>query len=68
MATKQKTKVSTMASEKAIDYAAIDLVNTEIAKRAKEIYLKRQKTKAPGDELSDWLLAEKKVKEDILLS
>ena len=33
----------------------------EIEKRAKEISLKRQATKAPGDTLSDWLQAEKEI-------
>jgi|WetSurMetagenome_2_1015567.scaffolds.fasta_scaffold352494_2 hypothetical protein len=31
--------------------------------QAKEIYLKRQENNVPGDALSDWLLAEKMVKE-----
>ncbi len=34
----------------------------EIEARAKEIYLKRQVTKTPGDALSDWLMAEKEIK------
>ena len=34
----------------------------EIEKRAKEIYLKRQETKKPGDALTDWLQAEDEIK------
>jgi hypothetical protein len=34
----------------------------EIEKRAKEIFIKRQTTKAAGDTLSDWLQAEKEIK------
>jgi len=34
----------------------------EIRKRAYEIYQERIKTKAPGDQLSDWLKAEKEIK------
>ena len=34
----------------------------EIKKRAFEIYTERQKTKTPGDSLSDWLKAEKDIK------
>ncbi len=35
----------------------------EIRKKANEIYLKRVKENKPGDELSDWLEAEKIIKE-----
>lgn len=35
----------------------------EIKKRAFEVYQERQKTKTPGDSLSDWLKAEKEVKQ-----
>jgi hypothetical protein len=34
----------------------------EIKKRAFEIYQERQKTKAPGDAMGDWLKAEKEIK------
>jgi len=34
----------------------------EIRKRAYAIYQERIKTKAPGDQLSDWLKAEKEIK------
>ena len=34
----------------------------EIEKRAYDIYLERQKTGKPGDDMSDWLQAEKEVK------
>ena len=33
----------------------------EIVSRAREIFLKRQETKAEGDALSDWLQAEKEI-------
>ena len=39
----------------------------EIEKRAKATYITRQTLKAPGDELSDWLKAEKEVKSRHLL-
>jgi hypothetical protein len=35
---------------------------SEVEKRAKEVFLKRQTTKTPGDALSDWLQAEKEIK------
>jgi hypothetical protein len=56
MATKQKTTGKPSPS------FGLDQFKAEIAKRAKEIYLKRQAAKAPGDALSDWLLAEKEIK------
>ena len=36
--------------------------------QAKEIYLKRQENKVPGDALSDWLQAERTIKEKFHLS
>jgi Protein of unknown function (DUF2934) len=41
---------------------SLDLFKTQIEKRAKEIFLKRQESKAQGDALSDWLQAEKEIK------
>ena len=41
----------------------LDKFLDEIKKRAYEIYQERVKTKAPGDQLSDWLKAEKEIKE-----
>jgi hypothetical protein len=40
----------------------LDRFKAEIEKRAKEVFLKRQETGAPGDALSDWLQAEKEIK------
>lgn len=40
----------------------VEQLNEEIRKKANEIYLKRIKEKKQGDELSDWLEAEKIVK------
>jgi hypothetical protein len=34
----------------------------EVKKRAYEIYQERAKAKTPGDQLSDWLKAEKEIK------
>jgi|GEM_PF-2032480 hypothetical protein len=48
-------------------FKAGDQFKTEIEKRAKEIFLRRQASKAPGDALSDWLLAEKEMKAKHLL-
>ncbi len=48
-------------------FKAKDQFKAEIEKRAKEIFLKRQASKAPGDALSDWLLAEKEMREKHLL-
>jgi hypothetical protein len=39
----------------------LERFKAEIEKRAKEIFLKRQETKAAGDALSDWLQAEKDI-------
>jgi hypothetical protein len=44
-----------------------DQFRTEIERRAREIFLGRQASKAPGDALSDWLLAEKEAKARHLL-
>lgn len=41
----------------------VEQLNEEIRKKANEIYLERVKTNKKGDELSDWLTAEKIVKE-----
>ena len=40
----------------------LEQFKAEIQKRAREIFLKRQETKEPGDALSDWLKAEKEIK------
>ena len=40
----------------------LEQFKAEIEKRAREIFLKRQETKAAGDALSDWLQAEKEIK------
>ncbi|MDD1777845.1 MAG: DUF2934 domain-containing protein [Candidatus Helarchaeota archaeon] len=37
--------------------------NVEIKKRAYEIFQERLKTKKPGDSQSDWIQAEKEIKE-----
>lgn len=34
----------------------------EVELKAHDLYLKRQKTNAPGDTLSDWLIAESELK------
>jgi hypothetical protein len=34
----------------------------DVEKQAKEIFLKRQEAKEPGDALSDWLQAERTIK------
>jgi hypothetical protein len=41
---------------------SLERFKVEIEKRAREIFLKRQETKAAGDALSDWLQAEKEIK------
>ncbi len=41
----------------------VNQLTEEIRKKANEIYLKRVKANKPGDELSDWLEAEKIIKE-----
>jgi hypothetical protein len=41
---------------------ALERFKADVEKRAKEIFLKRQETKEPGDALSDWLKAEKEIK------
>jgi hypothetical protein len=40
----------------------LEQFKAEVGKRAQEIFLKRQETKAAGDSLSDWLQAEKEIK------
>jgi hypothetical protein len=68
MALKQKTSAKTVTSKKAAASFDLDNFKSEIEKRAKEIFLKRQKSQAPGDELSDWLWAEKEVKSKLQMS
>ena len=46
----------------------LEQFKTEIEKRAKEIFLKRQENKVSGDALSDWLQAERTIKEKYRLS
>jgi hypothetical protein len=41
----------------------LEQFKAEIVAKAKEIFLKRQVTKAEGDALSDWLQAETEIKE-----
>jgi hypothetical protein len=41
---------------------SLEAYKEEIRKRAGEIYAKRAAEKKPGDELSDWLQAEKEIK------
>jgi hypothetical protein len=40
----------------------LEQFKAEVEKLAREIFLKRQETKAAGDALSDWLQAEKEIK------
>lgn len=40
---------------------SLEVYQTEIRKRAAEIYKERTASKKPGDGLSDWLQAEKEV-------
>ena len=47
---------------------SLEQVKAEIEQRAKEIFQKRQETKAEGDALSDWLQAEKQIKAKYRLS
>jgi hypothetical protein len=62
MAIKQRAITKPAAPQKATPSIGLDQFKAEIEKKAKEIYLKRQATKAPGDALSDWLIAEKEIK------
>lgn len=63
MANFQKTPAQTVTSQKAASPSiGLGQFKAEVEKRAKEIYLKRQASKAAGDALSDWLGAEKEIK------
>ena len=46
----------------------LEQFKAEVEKRAKEIFLKRQETRAEGDALSDWLQAEKEIKRKYRIS
>jgi len=59
---KEKITHKTAATKKEGFSFGLDQFKAEIEKRAKDIFLKRQASKAPGDALSDWLLAEKEIK------
>jgi Protein of unknown function (DUF2934) len=58
MAFMEKTMAKPAASKK----MSSDQLKPEIEKRAKEIFLKRQASRIQGNELSDWLAAEKEIK------
>jgi hypothetical protein len=60
MAFMEKTMAKPAASKKAP--MSSDQLKPEIEKRAKEIFLKRQASKVQGNEVSDWLAAEKEIK------
>jgi hypothetical protein len=62
MANKQRTITKPAAPQKAMPSISLDQFKSEIEKRAKELYLTRQSIKAPGDALSDWLMAEEEIK------
>ena len=51
-----------------ISSRSLEKFKTEIEKKAKEIFLKRQGANVPGDALSDWLHAERKIKEKYRIS
>jgi hypothetical protein len=62
MALEQKATGKQGTFQKASPSMGLNQFKAEIEKRAKEIFLKRQNSKAAGDALSDWLLAEKEIK------
>ncbi len=62
MALDQRIPGKPSSVQKAGPSMGLDKFKAEIEKRAKEIFLKRQISKASGDALSDWLLAEKEIK------
>jgi hypothetical protein len=62
MAMMQRTTAKPATPPKACLPVNFGQFKAEIEKRAKEIFLKRQASKAPGDALSDWLLAEQEIK------
>jgi hypothetical protein len=55
-------------SKSKISPPSVERFKAEIEKRAKEIFLKRQVAKVPGDALSDWLQAERAIKEKYRIS
>ncbi|MBN2522077.1 MAG: DUF2934 domain-containing protein [Bacteroidales bacterium] len=57
MATKKTKTTVKKAPVRKTKYSSAD-----IQKRAEQIYLKRIQAGKPGDELSDWLQAEKELK------
>ena len=68
MATKQRISIKLVPSRKPDISNDLDKLKAEIENRAKEIFLKRQKSKSLGDELSDWLLAEKEIGSKVIAS
>jgi hypothetical protein len=62
LAIAQRTTVKSAAPKKADPSIGLDQFKSEIEKRAKKIFLKRQDSKVPGDALSDWLQAGKEIK------
>jgi hypothetical protein len=41
---------------------SLEQFKAEVEQRAREIFMKRQVTKAEGDTLSDWMMAEKQMR------
>jgi hypothetical protein len=62
MAIEQRTTAKPATPKIAGLSIGLDQFKAEIEERAKEIFLKRQDSKAPGDALSDWLQAEQEIK------
>jgi hypothetical protein len=62
MANKKRTTAKSATPPQAVPSISLDQFKAEIEKRAKEIFLKRRDSKAPGDAMSDWLQAEKEIK------
>lgn len=56
------TATKTVTATKAVPKPELKQFLVEIEKRAYELYLERQKNGITGDEMSDWLKAEKEVK------
>ena len=49
------------SSNTRLPHPGLEKFKAEVEERAKEIFLKRNEAKGPGDALSDWLQAEKEI-------
>ncbi|MEJ5283779.1 MAG: DUF2934 domain-containing protein [Brevinematia bacterium] len=61
--TTKKTTAKKTTTKKSVEMPNLENFLAEIQKRAYDLYVERTSKNLPGDELSDWLKAEKEIKD-----